>query len=749
MWWTTPDPHAQRGGMVRSEVAVWSLEEVGSVDDLRPVMESLGSVASIRAPTDELMGATVEALLSQETRRPILQDLDVWPGVVAAIWARLWPAARRSFSARVAISPPQGGESVSPPWLFGVPPTRALQWSEHPPIKIAAGAPPLSRAAKWFMGSEDPVFSEVLSGCTLTKEFGLLRQVARAADRVDTLREFPSVRHALDLLRTVVVLAPTPDAAQTVKREALVQLEVGLADASREDVLSSSNLDLDKLPVGTPLPDGVAAWTLRRAPALRTEDAKEFLDRLAPGRACEWWQRSVSQSLRHHFAAPTPQMATTLLHWLGQPSLTVCLQALLPATDAVEQCIVDASESESMARSELVHVRAQAIERNWPLLHAWAVLMLEPPEAAIRAQLDVFASLAGLSFLCERLPGDVVVSGAVAKPEPQMLTLAARRTRREPGLLDPIDATQSAWRGLWTAHVVEGGVRWPSGRKRDELGRALIDAALAGDEATQLILELATDLPEIALDHPQRPLLWDALSVPGRDALLPLVASALISRCEEGRSFQEVERPLAGAVLKSVRQHARCSARVLATLLSWDVSLDEAEMIIQIRDLACPEWAPVAESVGRSVLRRGWRRAAEELRQRSWSCSDLLVAAESCRELLSQWHQFELSCRSGRTPVGPDDIFTKRVADLGSSLAPDGLEDLWERAGGKRKKLNRHGSPDVRWREAATLAHEGALDKGLMALVQELLLDFPHNLDLKEVKRLITTKTPPRGGGAQ
>lgn len=50
LWWTQPDEQARRGGMVRSEVALWRLDEVGAVDDLRPVMESLGGQGSILLP---------------------------------------------------------------------------------------------------------------------------------------------------------------------------------------------------------------------------------------------------------------------------------------------------------------------------------------------------------------------------------------------------------------------------------------------------------------------------------------------------------------------------------------------------------------------------------------------------------------------------------------------------------------------------------------------------------------------------
>jgi hypothetical protein len=81
-----------------------------------------------------------------------------------------------------------------------------------------------------------------------------------------------------------------------------------------------------------------------------------------------------------------------------------------------------------------------------------------------------------------------------------------------------------------------------------------------------------------------------------------------------------------------------------------------------------------------------------------------------------------------------------RVAELGANLASDRLDDLWERAGGERKRLRGMGSPDVRWREAATLAQNGSLHGGLVALVQALLSDFPHNKDLQELWAVLVNR---------
>ncbi len=42
LWWTRPDEQALRGGMVRSDVLLWRLDEVGAVESLLPALETLG-----------------------------------------------------------------------------------------------------------------------------------------------------------------------------------------------------------------------------------------------------------------------------------------------------------------------------------------------------------------------------------------------------------------------------------------------------------------------------------------------------------------------------------------------------------------------------------------------------------------------------------------------------------------------------------------------------------------------------------
>lgn len=743
LWWTQPDERASRAGMVRSEVALWRLEDVGAVDDLRPILESLGRQGPISLPSTDLLGAVAEALLSTEPGRPILRDLDLWPGMIAALWARLWPEARRAFSARVAVSPPQGGESVAPPWLFGVPPERALLWSEHRVITAAPGPNKLSRAARWLLGEKDPTFDDVLVACpALPAELVGLTRVARAADRLERLREDPEPQRALNLLRTLLLLAPDPDTAATLKREGLGALERGLGDASSTLVLSLANLDVAKLPAEGTLERALTAWTSRWAAGLPIEEASRLLEMLSPGKAEIWWQRAVQTSLSVELVKPEPRWARAALHWLLLVNAAEVLRDLLPATEGIEQHLLDVTSGLELAEADLQQLRRQAAARGWSRLHAWAVMQALSPREALSAQRAFPRDpSAGVALLVERLPGPAVVEEAILKPDTRLTELVARRTAREPALLATLDAGSPAWRALWAAHVKAGGPCWPSGVDRHALGHGLLDAVLARDEPDGLIVAAAEGMADTALDHPRRAALWDALSMAGRDALLPRAAEALVRRCDAGDVIPTPERQLGEAVVSWVRR-TRPSARVFAMLLTWDVQLDEYEAIRWLQGSTRSEWTPVADAVGRAVLVRQWKRLAMEIYHRCQQMNELRPALEACQELLPGWERWVLSWRGmlGSSSDLDDGPLVNRVAELGANLAPERLDDLWVRAGGESKRLPSSGSPDVRWRHAAALARKGALKGGLVALVRELQADWPYNPDLQALEPMLNQR---------
>lgn len=744
LWWTVPDDTVSRAGMVRSEVALWRLDEIGTVPDLRPVLMSLSGLETIAATSPELLGAVAEALVSSESKQPpVVADLEAWAGIIADLWARLWPEARRGFSARVAVSSPQGGESVAPPLLYCVPTQRLPEWSGFPVVHVNSGVKPISRAALWLVGSDDATFNEILAACKpISGDLKKLGAVGRAADRLDKLRDSSEPQDAVDLLRTLAVLAANPDTATDLKAEALRVLNHGFTTAQPDLVFLLKNLNPIALPSDSLPEAALTTWVSHQAPRLSLHEAKQLLAGLEDNQAQAWWQQSVRQALSAGLANPDKHWAKSALNWLGLPDCAEIVNGIVPATEKVEAGLLAVAAGVSLSETALRQLQAQTVERKWSTLHAWVVMRAFSPQEAFRLQWKFSdPEFAGLGYLVEHLPGNAVIDEVLSTPDSQLLQLVAQRTAREPHLLQDLDVSHAAWRSLWAAHIAAGGDCWPPKAKPEILGVKLLDTLLAGEQDPPgIIVALAKDLADIAFNHPDRGQLWGVLSPGSCGALLPLVADALIGKCNVGLAIVNLEPQLTEEALKRFRA-THPSIKVFVMLLSANVSLNEQDLIRCLSSSTRIDWQPIiTATIGKNVSDRRWKKAAEKIYSLSESIPELLPAVNACQELLTMWQRFKLSLKTGNNSHVPNitESLVQRVAELGADLAPDELGDIWERAGGKRKDLKTGSSPASQWQEAAKFAQQGKLKGGLHALVSELKDTCPYNSDLRELVEIIS-----------
>ena len=745
LWWTMPDNDTPRAGMVRSEVALWRRHEVGNLDDLRPTMKILSGQETILPSSADLMNTVAEALVnSNPLYPPILLDLKAWPGIIADLWMRLWPEARRAFTARVALSPSQTAESATSVWIYASPPTRESEWWNYPLIHASPSPKQVCRAAAWLAGLGDARIEEIWTCCDpRPSSLEILNVVGFAANRLDKIRESADLEQARDLLRDLEILAPKAKTAVGLKEEALKILKQGMAQATFDFIRSLRNIDSAFLPNGSLPETAITAWADSKAPALPLSDASVLLDVLRPGKGKIWWQQAMTQSLSNNFENPDPHWAKAALNWLSLPECDSVMDSILPKDNGVETCLLTASAHLEISDAGLQEIRRQTTRRRWSRLHAWAVMQALPLREALQAQ-RVFPHepLLGLEFLVGRLPGAAVVEEAISTNDPEIIQLLAPRTAREPELLRPLDASKPAWLVLWAAHINVGGGHWPESANSEELGNGLLDAMLAGNGHSGLVVVLAKDLGGIALQHPKRAELWTKLSHSGNAALLPQVADALIRQCNISLHVPMPERQLADAVIDQLHKNPP-SAKMLAEVLTWDVSLSENKVIRWLKTTKSREWEPsIAAAFGQTIYSKKWENVASEIYDLYiWkSRTEFKPALEACWRLLSFLRRLYLSSQGIGDKANASDQkeLVRRVAELGAELAPDKLEYIWERAGGKRKQLRQGGSPSTQWQEAANLASQGTLEKGLLALVRELKKDFQHNKDLGELEKLLS-----------
>lgn len=634
LWWTEPDTEARRGGMVRSRVAVWPEDGVAGVEDLRPTMESLGNVRIPAAPAD-LLAPLAESLLAARSGPPVVKGLESWPSLLADLWRRLWPAARRRFSARVLINPQQGGEIVLPPWIIGIPAECATRWAEHRLI-VPSIRESLSRESRWFIGEQDGRMIEVLGACSsLPGDSSILRRAARAADRLEGLRAAPLPENALSLLRTLIALAPAPNDAAGLKEEAISVLSQKPDRWSAKLVLSLANLDPSSLP-NRLLESALRSWARDRAIDIPLQEVPAFLAGLTDARSQSWWRNAASAGLSDALTDLDGGRANLIVRWFDLAETADILGWLLPSTPAVEKWLLNATAGIRHSRTALEFMRVQSLARGWSELHSLAVCEEVSLAEAIQAQLDFPGDpVPGLRFLADRLTASDLALIVTKEVDFRLVPLLAARTVREPELLRDLDASQMGWRAVWIAHIAQGGTPWPPGVDRDRQSRVLLDLVIDGTEEPSLIRPFTAELAAIALRHPLRAKLWPALRGQA-PALLLTVAAQITDQILQGQSVSQPEPEVVEAVLAGTRSHSPPLSLIL-TLLRWNAGIPEATVIQWLGPLHSLEPMSAAHELGSVVLARRWERAAEFLHERRYRSSSFGAAALICSTLVKRW----------------------------------------------------------------------------------------------------------------
>lgn len=375
LWWTEPDPLASRAGMVLSQVAMWPLDTIGEVHELCIEMEMLNGGKPITLPSPFVVALVAEALLA-DASVPVFGNLQLWPGLLVMLWERLWPEARQAFSARVAISPSQGGESVAPPWLFGVDSGRLLEWANSQVI-IPSGPETgvASRAARWLMGQPDPVLKELLnSGMSLGSTLGTLRRIARVADHLEALRMVPDAITAIYLLRALLNVSSDREELKAFKQEAISVLAATAPLALPNVIVSLANISRDQLLDGARLDEIVASWVASVLPNTSLTDADTFLMRLDAGAAQGWWLSAASSAIAEGLRSSSKRWNTFLLGWLSEKLHARFIATLGCITEATEQHLISIMPTATLSATQFLNLRQNASTLGWSGLHAIAAL---------------------------------------------------------------------------------------------------------------------------------------------------------------------------------------------------------------------------------------------------------------------------------------------------------------------------------------------------------------------------------------
>lgn len=740
LWWTVPDEDATRGGMVRSEVALWPIDAVLAIENLTDVMVELNGGCRIGMPSEPLLKAAAAALIKSTGSIPIVGDLDAWPGLLAALWGRLWPEARARFSARVAISPPQGGESVARPMLFGVLPSRINQWPSADIVEADAEVGEFSRAADWLIGKPDELIDElvreVARGATSIPN---LRRIARAADRIEYLRRRPDATLAIDALRTLCAIAPGYAVAQALKRESVIIIGEHLSTAQLQVVLSLANFKKQDCPSIDVLIESVRCWALAKLPDLDLSDLLPLIETVSGGNGEQWWLNAIRSAIDIGMMKNDTRWYAVLFHCIcHSKNLAAFPEARIQETEVENHVLVIADHS-ACSSEEFKNLLQNTTALHWSKMHAWSLCKSQTANVAVVRQLAFKPDfLPGIKLLVERLPAAELVAAAIALGDSRVLELASIRTKKTPSAIQDMDLSSAAWRLLWSFHVIAGGDPWPKGVDRTVEMTRFLSAALQHSPHDGVIARLASDFSTVTVGFPDRAELWLALSANDAQSLADHTAALLLSNIHLQHEVSAPEAFLLDAV-RNLISKAPLSSGSAAKMIIWESNFSEFDARNWVRRIQ--DWSEGAQELGVLVNSRRWGSVADDLFRRYTNGErGTLAALNECKSELSFWHKWQFSALSNvDTPAPSLNILIERVAELGGDLASDRLEDIWQSAGGKKKQLLSQGTSAQRWNEAARCAAQGGLQKGLHALVDVLVTDFPYNRDLQELRASLNT----------
>ncbi|WP_175696937.1 GAP1-N1 domain-containing protein [Burkholderia ambifaria] len=739
LWWTEPDDTASRAGMGRSEVALWSRDRVADVHDLSTHLLELNGGRDIGTPKPLVVAAIAEILIETKQVAPVFGDISLWPGLLAALWSRLWPQARRVFSARVAISPPQTGGSVCPPWLYAVDERRLVEWVNHPIVRPNGPEPEhLSRAACWFMGRPEPVFDEVMqANLNLGSSPSVLRRLGRIADRLDAMRGGPDPGSGVDLLRTLATFQSDVPKFEKFKQEAVDTLIVTLPHAAEGVVMSLANINIASIPDGAKLQVAVQKWAQVQLPREPFTDTAMMLARLEEGSAEQWWLTAIKTGIVDGIVGAGAIWARYLTTWLSEKLHGTLLRTLGVATTTTEAMVVDIAMSTDVPLPAAANLLNNARMLGWSRLHAAATVACFDPLEALQSQLGFKPDPEpGLAIMVDRIAGGDLVDATIRLNDARLAAAVGTRTTRDPMLITGMSLSIPIWRSLWEAHVQNGGAPWPEPVDRRTEAAKYLESIVSRTYAAGIVSRLKGDFAAAALDLPDRSRLWSALSPSDASELALETASLLLAECDR-RADLGVPEPFLLEFVKTVASKRGLSAAQAAYLLEWDLHPNEYRATELLRKIT--SWSVGSDRLGTFFQRHYWRMAARDLvRLYQIGNFSVLPALHACYDLLDFFAKCKVPPPSGSDvkPIDREQLISL-VATLGAQVAYDRLDHIWVMAGGKGSLLPSGKTPEMRWRLAAQAADTGSLRGGLLSLVHALLVELPENDDLKELRAML------------
>lgn len=789
---TFPDTTASRGGMVRTYVLAFDLDEATHFSDLTPLLNILPSsikdknieiwvpsqpkeLAVDRLTRQEIPSESANAFIPGLTKAvsmlvsPELHNRPVvWVGqdgfteLISNLWPKLWPGARSTFSFRISFSP-QDVEDQQ--WtLVSTPTSLENRWVGYLKSSVNERYTPqtISEALVLGLPNGEPLrvlIQELGSPQIQVSQLWLVERVYNYVRNIEHL----NAAEARGLVRLLEKLVPSPNLGSGLKSRVLDRLAKVTRTGSAIDIKGLRGISSPGFTNGPSVVENIIQdWFTNAISEGSQEWARETLEvvKLAfdiNDKADSEWVSTIRRSLETSFTSWQSSTARIVWKWWEQEDDSVeLIEPVLKITPMVEE---DLAKICPKRLRDSLGSRVCELARRHKLyqLNAASASAYLSAEEAIRDQLslgtDTTYALTGLRLLETRVPGKELVSAALKLGDATLELVAGEVCARNPELMGDLDVREQSWRRLWL-HAIQAGSSPFTGVLEPVITVfILMDLILEEhDIEVALIEKIAKSQYADLSTYTNRVKIWRRLDITVKADFLTATAKSWLEQLRtDALSGFELEPELENGILEENQVRAYLDVTRFDTVhaairlferfphLTQDLFMRWlGEFIGTHRTM--DSWN--ARNLGQLIQKRRWAQAAEQLAYEVLHhySSDFEPVLYECQSQLGFFTRIGLTLMGKLHGVSITvDDWWNALAELVSRLYPGGPlhHSIWERSGGDPAALGVHESGRSSWHVALNLVrHGGGGEINVSSLLREIRRAYANNRELGQLEEV-------------
>lgn len=745
LWSIEPDLDAPRSGMVKSTVLLWELDKIPQVHCLEEFIYQLVNHEECKPPYSSLLQSVANELICSDNILAIEAD-ETLPLLIAHLWEKLWGEARKEFSVRSAFTPPQSLIRAKSPTFYYVPASVLNQWY-LPNVSLITSTTTIetSRATNYLINraENDSILHQLLLNCSeLTGDLKVLNKLGRAADNIDQFRENSTLTNAIVALRALIACSPSPDKAKDIKNELLSSIKmlmVSKGDVS--DILTMCNLSSDAVPKGAMPEVELSNWIKHNLVTLSHEDLNKYFERALPDKSTQWWSQSVVNGIGT--LVNQPETTEHTLFWLSIVHFQTTFLGLPSVRQDLEEALFESAITSDMSIDSLMVLEQFSISQEWAKLHAWAVFNLYDEEQVYKKQRNSMPNwIEGVPFIVQSLSHRHAINLLRDSAFSPFIDLLAERSLKEPTLLNYIDVAEPSAFQMWQIQLDTGGEFYPPKVETEAFLAKLCDC-LQTNILPRVFEQISKEISAYLLSNASRSKVWSQLDPKRSNILAKDMIQKVVTSPQALQHLSDAEPYLINE-LKAHMIGNHIEPAFILSYLSQSISHREDDVLNWVKKAHSKNLHSYAHRLGNVILEKRWSRVANGLFQSSygWLANTpyFKPTVEACSELLNSSNKLWFSFYTGTSTQPHQNEIIKKFSEVSADLAYDRLDYIWQKAGGKPSRLKNSGTELDKWFHAANEAEKGALNRGLIDLLEVLIEEYPHNRQLREINHIVSNR---------